>query len=71
MESPCLLICSIDPGTGLCSGCGRTLEEIGAWTLYTAQQRRSIMDLLPARLEAAGLEPQSRTGMIRERADNA
>ncbi|GMB82211.1 DUF1289 domain-containing protein [Shinella zoogloeoides] len=52
MESPCILVCSIDTETGYCLGCGRTREEIGAWTRYTSDERRSLMATLPARLTA-------------------
>jgi predicted Fe-S protein YdhL (DUF1289 family) len=47
MESPCILVCSIDLKTGYCFGCGRTREEIGAWTLYSPEKRREIMAQLP------------------------
>jgi uncharacterized protein len=52
MESPCIKICTYDPGTGLCQGCGRTLAEIGAWFSMTDAQRRAVMEELPARLKA-------------------
>jgi predicted Fe-S protein YdhL (DUF1289 family) len=52
IESPCNKICTVDPGSGLCLGCGRTLAEIGGWTLLTAQERRDIMATLPQRLDA-------------------
>jgi len=70
MESPCILICSIDMTTGYCFGCGRTRDEIGAWTLYSAQQRRDIMETLPARLDTMERKPRRetrRTRMARER----
>ncbi len=70
MESPCILVCSIDDRTGYCFGCGRTREEIGAWTLYSPQQRRDIMDGLAARLETLERKPRRetrRTRMARER----
>jgi predicted Fe-S protein YdhL (DUF1289 family) len=50
IETPCTKICTVDPDSGLCIGCGRTLAEIGGWTLLTAQERRDIMAALPARL---------------------
>ncbi|MFN7125398.1 MAG: DUF1289 domain-containing protein, partial [Allorhizobium sp.] len=49
MESPCILVCSIDDKTGYCFGCGRTRDEIGLWTSYTGLERRTIMSELPAR----------------------
>ncbi len=70
METPCILICSIDMKTGFCFGCGRTRDEIGGWTLYTAQERRDIMNNLPARLETLERKPRRetrRTRMARER----
>lgn len=56
MISPCILVCSIDPATGQCAGCGRTLDEIAGWAGYTDVERRRVMELLPARLQA-GLDP--------------
>lgn len=50
MESPCVKICTYDPESGLCLGCGRTLEEIGGWFSMTDTQRRTVMALLPQRL---------------------
>lgn len=50
MESPCIKICTYDPGTGLCLGCGRSLEEIGAWFSMSDEERRAVMEKLPERL---------------------
>ncbi|MBO6636734.1 MAG: DUF1289 domain-containing protein [Roseitalea sp.] len=61
MESPCILVCSIDMATGLCHGCGRTRDEIGAWTLMSADDRRAIMDGLPARLDTIEKKPRRET----------
>jgi hypothetical protein len=55
LESPCLKICTYEPGAGLCLGCGRTLQEIAGWTRMDDQERRRIMAELPVRL--AGLKP--------------
>lgn len=52
MESPCVKICTYDAASGLCSGCGRTLEEIGAWFSMTDEARRAVMQQLPERLKA-------------------
>ncbi|KQY20826.1 MULTISPECIES: DUF1289 domain-containing protein [Rhizobium/Agrobacterium group] len=70
METPCILVCSIDMKTGYCFGCGRTRDEIGGWTLYTPQERRDIMESLGARLETLERKPRRetrRTRMARER----
>jgi hypothetical protein len=50
MESPCVKICTYDPGAKLCRGCGRTLEEIGAWLSMSDDERRAVMQKLPERL---------------------
>ena len=61
IESPCILVCSIDLSTGYCHGCGRTRDEIGAWTLYTPAERSRIMDTLPARLDTIEKRPRRQT----------
>jgi predicted Fe-S protein YdhL (DUF1289 family) len=53
--SPCEKICTVDPGSGLCSGCGRSLDEIEHWVKYSDAERTRIMQELPERLEAMGL----------------
>lgn len=70
MESPCILICSIDMVTGYCFGCGRTRDEIGSWTSYTDGERRSIMDSLPARLETVERKPRRETRRQRMAREN-
>lgn len=49
MDTPCIKICVIDPGTGLCEGCARTLAEIAEWSRLAPGERRRIMAELPAR----------------------
>lgn len=70
IESPCILVCSIDRVTGYCFGCGRTQAEIGAWIEMTAEKRQSVMAELPARLETVERKPRRetrRSRMARER----
>lgn len=74
IESPCILVCSIDQKTGYCFGCGRTRDEIGEWMLYSPDRRREIMDVLPARLETVERRPRRETRrqrMARERSESA
>jgi predicted Fe-S protein YdhL (DUF1289 family) len=71
IESPCILVCSIDMNTGYCFGCGRTREEISAWITMTPQARRAVMAELPARLAMVERRPRRETRrarMTRERA---
>jgi predicted Fe-S protein YdhL (DUF1289 family) len=46
--TPCISVCVMD-AAGFCSGCGRTLEEIGAWPVLSDSGRRFIMKKLSAR----------------------
>ncbi|MEX0369988.1 MAG: DUF1289 domain-containing protein [Tateyamaria sp.] len=58
IESPCVQICVIHPETRLCTGCARSIDEIGAWSRMSPDERRSIMAELPNR-DAA---PKGRRG---------
>ena len=59
MQTPCIQICVIDQKSQLCSGCGRTLDEIGGWSSYSDDERSRIMQQLPARLNATQATPES------------
>lgn len=50
--SPCTGVCSVS-AKGICLGCGRTLDEIAAWSGATEAQRREIVRRAEARREAA------------------
>ena len=51
--SPCISVCILDPaGTNVCIGCGRTLDEVAAWSQMTNAQRREVVARAPARLAA-------------------
>lgn len=50
MQTPCVKICVLDPRSGLCTGCGRTIGEIAAWSGMSEAERARIMAELPARL---------------------
>jgi predicted Fe-S protein YdhL (DUF1289 family) len=39
--SPCVSICQMDPASGLCAGCLRSLQEIGAWSSMEDADRRA------------------------------
>ena len=52
IESPCVRDCVIDPSTGYCLGCCRTLDEILLWTRYTPEERQRVMEHLQARRAA-------------------
>lgn len=69
IDSPCILVCSMDIKTGFCFGCGRTRDEISGWLEMTPETRRAVMATLPARLETVERRPRRetrRTRMARE-----
>jgi uncharacterized protein len=54
IPSPCVGVCRLDPATGLCAGCMRTLDEIAAWPAASSTERLAIVQRLRARRRAAG-----------------
>ncbi|HEY1326054.1 MAG TPA: DUF1289 domain-containing protein [Casimicrobiaceae bacterium] len=51
VASPCVSVCVLDPGgSGICTGCGRSLDEIASWVDLTNAQRRAVVARLPQRL---------------------
>jgi predicted Fe-S protein YdhL (DUF1289 family) len=53
MLSPCVRVCAIEPATGLCGGCSRSLEEIARWARMTDAERQRIMTELSDRRSQA------------------
>ena len=51
IESPCILVCTIDPQTGFCLGCARTLDEIARWSSMSTEERMAVWALLADRHE--------------------
>ena len=49
IDSPCVNICVIHPATRLCTGCLRSIDEIGAWSRMSPEARKLIMSELPSR----------------------
>ena len=41
-KSPCKNVCELDPNTGLCLGCGRTIDEINNWNLKDDKEKMMI-----------------------------
>jgi predicted Fe-S protein YdhL (DUF1289 family) len=39
----------MDPATGLCRGCRRTLEEIAGWKDFSAAEKRAVLARLTTR----------------------
>jgi predicted Fe-S protein YdhL (DUF1289 family) len=63
IETPCIKVCAMDPATGLCAGCGRTLDEIARWATMRDRERATVMRSLGKRLER---RPEERAELANE-----
>jgi uncharacterized protein len=55
--SPCNEICSLDTGSSVCTGCGRTLGEIAEWGSATASRQHEIVRRSSARMGSRASHP--------------
>jgi len=44
LASPCNGVCILDPVTGWCLGCQRTISEIAGWLRATDAEKRQVLD---------------------------
>ena len=49
VPSPCNNVCRMNPDTGLCEGCLRTLDEIANWSVMSDAEKRTVLAQLSAR----------------------
>lgn len=53
--SPCIAVCVLDPASGYCRGCFRTISEIAAWpSLPPGEKRRVLESVATRKQEKAG-----------------
>jgi len=52
IQSPCNRVCTLDPASGICLGCGRSLAEIAGWTQMSDAERERLMSDLDRRLQS-------------------
>jgi hypothetical protein len=52
IDSPCKKICLLHPQLQLCTGCGRTLDEIEQWLTLSPEQRIGLIEVARRRLDA-------------------
>jgi uncharacterized protein len=50
LASPCIQVCCVEPVSGICLGCYRTLPEIATWARKSDGERADIMAELPTRM---------------------
>lgn len=67
VESPCIKVCVIHPETRLCTGCLRSIDEIGAWSRMSPEARREVMEALPGRAGAFSKRRGGRAARLAER----
>jgi predicted Fe-S protein YdhL (DUF1289 family) len=51
--SPCVAVCIMDPETGFCRGCWRSIAEIAGWLDFTPAEKRRVVGAAAARKSAA------------------
>ncbi|HUI95688.1 MAG TPA: DUF1289 domain-containing protein [Xanthobacteraceae bacterium] len=57
IASPCTRVCTLDPVSGLCLGCGRSLAEIARWTQMSDAERERLLADLGRRRQDPGDDP--------------
>jgi hypothetical protein len=53
VPSPCINVCRLDERSGLCAGCLRTLDEIGAWSRLGDADKLAVWAQLESRVAPA------------------
>jgi len=68
LRSPCISVCRMDPDTGYCAGCHRTIDEIADWGMMSDERKRSVWQQIRLRrgvpdptLPPGALEPRQAT----------
>jgi predicted Fe-S protein YdhL (DUF1289 family) len=52
VPSPCISICRMNPESGFCEGCLRTIEEIAVWSRMVDADKRRVWRAIELRAEA-------------------
>lgn len=52
VPSPCISICRMNPQSGLCEGCFRTIDEIAQWSTATEEMKRRVWVEIKRRQQA-------------------
>jgi len=60
IRSPCINLCRLDPATGWCEGCLRTLDEITGWSELDDEAKRAVWQRIARR--RAQLDPTAGVG---------
>lgn len=57
VPSPCVNVCRMNPQSGLCEGCLRTLDEIAGWSKMQDSEKRQVWLRLAERGGQVGEAP--------------
>ncbi|MGH8780706.1 DUF1289 domain-containing protein [Paraburkholderia sp.] len=49
VPSPCIDVCRMNPATGWCDGCLRTIDEIAGWSSFDDERKRTVWDAIEHR----------------------
>jgi len=52
VASPCVGVCQLDPHSGLCLRCLRSLDEISAWSRISPDEQRQVLATVAERRRA-------------------
>ncbi len=61
--SPCIGICRLDEGSGVCIGCYRTINDIARWGSMGRDERARVFATLDGRLAALQLAEAGLSGV--------
>ena len=56
IDSPCVNVCQMNPFTGLCRGCFRTLDEIAGWLDLSVSEKLEVLKRLDDRRPGRSLQ---------------
>ena len=56
IKTPCTAVCVMNPASGWCEGCFRTLSEIAAWASMSPDERERVLLSLPGRRRSAAAD---------------
>lgn len=62
ITSPCINICRMDPESGLCIGCLRTIGEIAAWGGASDAEKLAVLANIQIRRADQGTPPDDPAG---------
>ncbi|HWA14590.1 MAG TPA: DUF1289 domain-containing protein [Burkholderiales bacterium] len=49
VPSPCVNVCQMDPQTGYCLGCLRSIDEIAGWMDFSETEKLEVLERLDER----------------------